>query len=266
MGFSFRSIFQSGNDSKGQDTPATPVGMPPVASEQATNTASAMQNFQPNSPQQPSPFSTGGALFKTATGEPLHANPVQASPFSAPATTQSNTPLTVADVLPQLPPELVRTNGLSPDQPVAISSQVLDAALRSGHAALPIFEIYRVCPALFQAPISPQDPRMVPLPASKLPRLIASAQQSVVPNPAVASPFGTLQSGGVFTPPTPSGTSSGTALPPRRNGPPPSLADVPRGEAAPPLSLPTGTAPSVFPASPFATVGTPLNPSQELRQ
>lgn len=265
MGFSFRSIFQTGNDSKSQDSPTASTGIPPVTPGEATNPASAMQNFQPSSPQ-PSPFSTGIALFKTATGESLQASPVQPSPFSAAATTQSSTPLTVADVLPQLPPEIVRSNGLSPDQPVAISPQVLDAALRSGHAALPIFEIYRVCPALFQSPISPQDPRMVPLPASKLPRLIASAQQSAPaaagPSPA-ASPFGTFQpSAGSFTPPTPSENPGMTTLPPRRNGPPPSLADVPRGDVSPSLSLPTGTAPSVFPASPFAAASAPPPPPQ----
>ena len=69
----------------------------------------------------------------------MQATPVQVSPFAAQNAAPTHAPLTVGDVLPQLPPEMVRTNALSPDQPVAISGQILDAALRSGQAALPIF-------------------------------------------------------------------------------------------------------------------------------
>lgn len=222
-----------------------------------------------------SPFAAGGSLFKTVSGESMQAAPIQNSPFAAQGAPSTNSPLTVGDVLPQLPPELARANGLSMDQPVAVSAQVLDAALRSGQAALPIFEIYRVCPALFVQPVSPQDPRMVPLPASKLPRLIASAQQAVqsptgLP-PAMApagapapSPFAAMGApapaagGSPFAAMQPPGGGMGTILPPKRNGPPPPLADVPR-EAAPSLNLPgNGNAP-VFPASPFSTVAPAAN-------
>ncbi|MES2738791.1 MAG: hypothetical protein V4672_20910 [Verrucomicrobiota bacterium] len=194
------------------------------------------------------------------TGETMQAAPIQASPFAAQGAASGNALLTVGDVLPQLPPDIVRLNALSPDQPVAVSAQVLDAALRSGQAALPIFEIYRVCPALFQTPVSPQDPRLVPLPASKLPRLIASAQQAGAPASAQPSPFAAAQP---VTSPFSSSSAPGSplnVLPPRRNGPPPPLADIPR-ETASPLSLPTAGNHPVFPVSPFATVA-PATSSQ----
>jgi len=196
---------------------------------------------------------------------------VQASPFAAAgAASGTNAPLTVGDVLPQLPPEIARSGALPPDQPVAISAQVLDDALRSGQAAVPMFEIYRVCPALFQTPVSPQDPRMIPLPASKLPRLIAAAQsgsqggmappQAWSPPPMNGgSPFGAAQpqpgGGMMMEAPAPlAGTStpSGMLLPPRRQGPPPPLAEVGSIEAPPQVSLPGAPA---FPVSPFAAAG-----------
>lgn len=252
MGFSFRSMFQSATD---------PQGQPPEATSAQGFGAGGPQAFSPQSPNTASPFGSTNPLFKTVTGETMQAAPIQASPFAAQGAASGNALLTVGDVLPQLPPDLVRLNALSPDQPVAVSAQVLDAALRSGQAALPIFEIYRVCPALFQTPVSPQDPRLVPLPASKLPRLIASAQQAgAPPTAAPPSPFAAAQ-------PAASPFSSSSApgsplnvLPPRRNGPPPPLADIPR-ETASPLSLPTAGNHPVFPVSPFATVA-PATSSQ----
>ncbi|SKA81544.1 hypothetical protein SAMN02745166_00775 [Prosthecobacter debontii] len=268
MGFSFRSMFQPSLDPQGQAGTSAP---------DASGWAGGGMGMDASTAQAPplnaqSAFATAGPLFRTLSGESLQAAPVQASPFAVQSGGIANAPLTVSDVLPQLPPELARVNGLAPDQPVAISAQVLDAALRSGQAALPIFEIYRVCPALFLSPVSPQDPRLVPLPASKLPRLIASAQQpmngeAAPAAPSPASPFGLAQT----TPASPFGMAAptqppagempqggvGTSLPPRRNGPPPPLADVPR-DAAPSLSLPgNAAAPAlgqgmpVFPTSPF---------------
>ncbi|MDZ4287338.1 MAG: hypothetical protein U0984_05240 [Prosthecobacter sp.] len=205
-----------------------------------------------------SPFSIATPLFRTMIGESLNSQQAQSSPFAVPATSNTGSPLTVGDVLPQLPPDVARFGALSPDQPVAVSPQILDAALRSGQAALPIFEIYRVCPALFQTPISPQDPRMVPLPASKLPRLIATAQQApnfevMAPNrptapqdspfSAVLEPFSAVQGS----------APAATALPPRRQGPPPPLADLP-GRDVSQLSLPEGATPAIisaFPGNPF---------------
>ncbi len=222
-----------------------------------------------------SPF--GAPMFKVAPGENAAGmGAIQTSPFAAAGTSAgTNAPLTVGDVLPQLPPEIARHGALPPDQPVAISNQTIDEALRSGQAAIPMFEIYRVCPALFQTPVSPQDPRMIPLPASKLPRLIAAAQFGGAgtmgggppPLPMMgsaptmnASPFamaaqppegGMMMDGAQSLPMPGTSTPSGMLLPPRRQGPPPPLAEVGSRDVSPQISLPGAP----FPMSPFAPVG-----------
>ncbi len=245
MSFSFQSMFQGSAGPSQQDgaaaieDPSTMISAPPL-------------NAVP-------PF--GNSLFKVASGEAQAAAPLQQSPFSTSPSAGTGSPLTVGDVLPLLPPEIARAGALPPQQPVAISIQVLDEALRGGQAAIPIFEIYRVCPALFQTPISPQDPRMIPLPASKLPHLIAATQQGGgqmhAAQPISASPFTMTPSNGSMTSEPhamQSATPSGMLLPPRRQGPPPPLADLQNREAAPQLSLP-GQMPMMapaFPTTPFA--------------
>ncbi|MCX6854882.1 MAG: hypothetical protein NTV80_08245 [Verrucomicrobia bacterium] len=216
-----------------------------------------------------SPF--GAPLFKFAPGETPAAIPLQQSPFGATSTQSTGAPLTVADILPMLPPDIARAGALPMEQPVSVSPQVLNEALLGGQAALPIFEIYRVCPALFQTPISPQDPRMIPLPAAKLPYLIAATSQGKLAHASssAASPFSTppappMGPSGLapeLSQPT-SASASGMMLPPRRQGPPPPLADVSNRDAAvPQLTLPgqpSQGAPA-FPMSPFAAVGAQLN-------
>lgn len=154
-----------------------------------------------------SPFQFGGdPLFKTAGKEPVSAPPINSamgmSPFAIAGATPTNAPLTVGDVIGLLPPEIVRAGALPAEQPLSLPPALLDSVLRSGQAALPVFELFRVCPALFQAAISPQDPRMVPLPSSKLPGLIVQARegQAAAGKTATppASPFALVQ-----PPPTP---------------------------------------------------------------
>lgn len=120
---------------------------------------------------QPTPFAN--PLFKTSSSDSPQGQPVS-SPFAVPGQAPA-TLLTVGDVLPQLPPEIARAGSVAPDQPIHVAPHTIEAALSSGQAALPMFEIYRVCPAIFQTPVSPQDPRLVPLPPSKIPALIAAA-------------------------------------------------------------------------------------------
>jgi len=263
MSFSFRSMFQTSAD------PHQPGGEALLNSSMSgeihvAQAAPAMMTTTSPPLNAASPF--GAPLFKVASGEASGSGAIQSSPFSANATCTS-APLTVGDVLPQLPPDVARTGGLPQDQPVAISSQILDEALRSGQAAIPIFEVYRVCPALFQAPISPQDPRMIPLPASKLPRLIAATQSmgaapmAAGAPPMNASPFVTAPSAGgmmMDAQPLPgASTPSGMLLPPRRQGPPPPLAEIGSRDASPQLSLPGAPA---FPVSPFAAAGAEMPP------
>ena len=147
----------------------------------------------------PSPKSSsfGGLLFRTLgndeeTNEPLPFAD-ETSPFSAPPSA-SSVALTVADVLPQLPPDLARATSIPQDQPVQISPAVLGQALSSGQLAIPLFEVYRVCPGIFQAPVSPDDARMVQLPPSKLSSFVtmaaaASAAPPASSGPIPASPF-----------------------------------------------------------------------------
>ncbi|MDP1588486.1 MAG: hypothetical protein Q8M07_12120 [Prosthecobacter sp.] len=164
------------------------------------------------------------------------------SPFSINGSTPTNTPLTVGDVIGHLPPDVVRAGALPAEQPLALPPALLENALRSGQPVLPVFELYRVCPALFQMPISPQDPRVVPLPAAKLPGLIAQAREgqgssaSAAP-PASPSPFSMVPSPG--------------AAP---------------AEAAPfQAAQPASAAPARFPMSPFAAAAQPEAPPEAAR-
>lgn len=192
-----------------------------------------------------SPFQIGGnPLFKTASKEPISAPPINStsgmSPFAIAGATPTNAPLTVGDVIDQLPPEVVRAGALPAEQPLSLPPALLENALRSGQAALPVFELYRVCPALFQVPISPQDPRLVPLPAAKLPGLIIQAREGnepagkPAPPPASPSPFSLVQ------------PSSQTSASPFQ------VAAKPEAEATPAQP---------FPMSPFAVATPTLSPS-----
>jgi hypothetical protein len=126
-----------------------------------------------------SPFGTVGAemaspfgtmpLFRAADGRQDDGMPVSArSPFNPNGGGMDSLGLTVADLLPGLPPEVVRPHAAAPDQPVAISPQAIEAAMSNGTHAVPLFEVYRVCPALFQVPVSPHDPRQVSLPLHRM--------------------------------------------------------------------------------------------------
>ena len=203
MSFSFRTLFQNGSQSKaapgqvmtrpfGSNGHQAGIGQP-----SANSLSTVMQATSAMSPPAQSPFQAAGSpLFKTASHEAIEAPPINApsglSPFSLPSATPTNMPLTVGDVIGQLPPELVRGGALANEQPITLPPSLIENALRSGQAAVPVFEIYRVCPALFQTPVSPQDPRLVQLPAAKLPSLIASARTQGS-NAALASPFAAAQ-------------------------------------------------------------------------
>lgn len=278
MSFSFRSMFPGTSDASQTSDPAS---RNPGSNTSAGAIASPFAMSPASAPPLNSSSPFGAPLFKTAPGENHSAQPVQQSPFSVTPSAGTGSPLTVGDVLPQLPPDIARAGALPMDQPVAVSPQALEEALRGGQAALPIFEIYRVCPALFQTPVSPQDARMIPLPASKLPRLIAATQPGAMPqnpnpgNAPAASPFGMASAAPAspLPPPLPQESQplvqpslSGMMLPPKRQGPPPPLADIPSRDAAmPQLSLPgqqpLGAAP-VFPTSPFSASATAAPMSQ----
>lgn len=239
MSFSFRSMFQAHPSSRQDADSSMPGNLQSAFSTPAQNPPSNMAAIAPPL-NAATPF--GAPLFKLAQEESVHATPLQQSPFSVSPSSSTSVPLTVADILPLLPPQIARHGALPMGQPVAVSPQVLNEALRGGQAALPIFEIYRICPALFQTPISPQDPRVIPLPTSKLPYLIAATTQATTPTAQPSkkdSPFAMLAPGQEAPAAALASTPSGMMLPPRRQGPPPPLAHVlSRETAAPQLLLP----------------------------
>ena len=266
MPFTIRSLFQQ-SPTEGQTPGATALLEPAPPTIQARPNAGlpipVSSAFGMEVPPA-SPF--GGSLFKAREGDGISAAPVQARPTNsspfAPADAAQTACLTVGDVLPLLPTELARANSLPPEQPIAIAPQLIEAALNSGHAAIPIFEIYRVCPAIFMMPVSPQDSRQVPLPPAKLPALVAASRnnthapaptaQSVPPAlPAAQSPFGAAAAPAPFADFTASARSHSAApAAPEPAAPPPASA------APPPFGAPAVAQPppaNLFAAaSPFA--------------
>ena len=277
MSFSLRSMF-------GKE------GSPPIAGSSAAFGTEATLGQMPTSLFADVPAMAGGSgagsggpLFRTL-GEEMESFSEAASPFaSAPEEA-----LTVGDLLPHLPPELARSGAVSAQEPVRIAPAILSQALSSGQLAVPLFEVFRVSPGMFQSPVSPDDPRQVSLPPDKLPALIHAAAQApaappaspfhplpAVNSPAPASPFGqspfaaaqaappVSPFGSLFAeadpqPPSPSEPARATSLPPRRDPAQPPASSLPPSPfldtPSPFLETPAASAPpaSPFAASPFA--------------
>ncbi len=179
MAFSIRSLFSKSDSADDSHGSATVTMEPPVKDQENTGKPT-------NSTMQQNPFS-GASLFKTSNPGEAIGQPIGAgfqSPFS-PFGAQSAGGLTVGDILPQLPPDVAKA-GLQRELPLHMPEDVMEKAMRSPQPALPLFEIYRVCPALFQTPISPNDPRQVMLPPHK-------TEGRPAPAPVGASPFTVLQ-------------------------------------------------------------------------
>ncbi len=288
MSFSLRSMFNK-NEPKGSG--AVTATFAPISLDLTLPTPQPPDSAMSPSgtPSPPSPF--GASLFRTLGNEesmsaPLSFVPGQ-SPFQSPAPSGA-VALTVADVLPQIPPEMARATSIPQDQPVQISPQILNQALSSGQLAVPLFEIYRVCPGIFQTPVSPDDSRLVRLPAAKLPALISGAMPSepaTAPVPAPASPFESLfstppaqptpspspfqslltpespaASPTSFVPEAPAPTLGTTILPPRRDPSQPPASSLP---PSPFLSQPAAAASPFAQATPAPTPTMPLSISSE---
>jgi len=127
MSFSIKSIFQKGgtdlHHGGGADAGFAAAGPMIAASPFASaEPAAGAQGF-------------GQSLFRTVAQDDSDGQPVAqrsgGSPFS-PFSNNESTALTVADLLPQLPPDVARANGAMPDQPVMIAPQALEAAISSG--------------------------------------------------------------------------------------------------------------------------------------
>ena len=266
MAFSIRNIFQKGASQENAPGGAAQNGL---GDFQGFGGAAAAVASPPASGKAEAGIGFGSSIFKVRDqeedmqGQPVSSRPGGSpfSPFGAP----DSVSLTVGDLLPRLPPELVRGGGVANDQPVAISPQALEAALADGSLAVPVFEVYRVCPVLFQVPISPQDPRMVQLPQNKLVALMTN-RGGIAQQPQ-ASPFGAAPTGAgsPFTISQPSaegpqnsptgGLRPAGALPPRRPaGVPPAMAVAPSEYTPAALQLPGQDAANALGAavSPFS--------------
>ncbi len=187
MGFSFRSFFGKGGSGQGTAEAEAPVNtMPPPANMNV-----------PGSPFQvasgDSPFANS-LLFKTNGSQGSLGQPVQTAPFNpfTPASAGASAGLTVGDILSGLPSDISKNPDLSPMQAISLPEAVLENVLRSGRGTVPIYELYRACPTLFQMPVSPHDPREVPLPSGRISQLLSakSHQPAQGAAPANGSPFG----------------------------------------------------------------------------
>ena len=100
MSCSCRSMFFGTSDpNQTSDTAASD----PVSNESSDGIASPFAMSPASAPPLNSSLPFGAPLFKTAPGENHSAQPVQQSPFSVTPSTGTGSPLTVGDVLPQLP-------------------------------------------------------------------------------------------------------------------------------------------------------------------
>ena len=142
MAFSFRAYFGKENSIDDKEHASSPTSPGPSGGKFTSPFQMKCSNSSNNPPTAETDF---------------------ASMFSVPAS-RATTGLTVADVLPLLPPDIAKNPMLSGSQVLHLSDEVLERARQNGLSAVPLFEIYRVCPAMFQTPISPMDPRHVPLP------------------------------------------------------------------------------------------------------
>lgn len=242
MAFSIRSIFGKPTSRHGDrdDNTATLDEEPPTM----------------NPPGEP-PFAPS-LLFKTVNAAETLGHPVSGafqSPFTSAAAPSSGS-LTVGDMLPLLPVDVARASQIPSNQPLHLPEDVMQQALRSGQPAVPLFEIYRVCPAMFQTPISPQDPRQVPLPSHKIGhapgQAVAAMPIREALNPAPAQSAAAPAPAGVASP-SPFGGGSLDATSPFASSP---FAMVSQALAASsPFS--SGPAQSAAPAGPFATPAAP---------
>jgi hypothetical protein len=262
MSFSFRSLFQRGTGSSEPEQNAQQYYGGAQSQRMAGPATHSLPSMQASSalqfPAGASPFQMGGGpLFRTAGNEPVAAPPINSSagmsPFTVAGATPTNAPLTVGDVIQQLPPEVVRGGALPMEQPLSLPPALVENALRSGQAALPVFELYRVCPAMFQVPISPQDPRMVTLPSAKLPGLIAQAREGTPAGQPQPMPGGSAAGG------APSPFSLGTPVP-TPNSPAGSPFQMMQPGAAENQAAPLPPPGQAFPASPFAASAAGFTP------
>lgn len=127
-------------------------------------------------------------LFKIINGKKIHPGegPI-ASPFTNIRNQVIATTLTISDLLPSLPTELLAKRPMDPATALNIPRESIERALLSGKASLPLHDIYQACPDLFSQSISPTDERRVSLPPDKIVKMLALIKGDATSTPTAAS-------------------------------------------------------------------------------
>lgn len=107
-----------------------------------------------------------------------------ASPFATAASEQ----FTIRELIMLLPPQLVRTESMPGDQPVALPLDLLRGSMQQGRPALRLSQIYMACPFLFTRQVQPAEDLEIVLPFQKVKRMLESGATAASPFTAVAPP------------------------------------------------------------------------------
>ena len=186
------------------------------------------------------PVSFGGGL---ATGTAPVATP--------PA--ERTVALQLAELLPQIPTELLGSAEVDPYQSVVFNASELERGMANGRPAVSLRSIYQQAPAIFTTEIMAEDQREIPLPFHKVLEQFSNFQVRVdqLPDeavPEVETPFlkVTLEDSAKFGTPLPPPRPVANTLPPEPVAPTPVVAaTTPPAPASIPLpATPTPPAPT----------------------
>lgn len=107
-----------------------------------------------------------------------------ASPFAPVASEQ----FTIRELIMLLPPQLVRTESMPGDQPLALPLELLQGSLQQGRPSLWLSQIYSACPFLFNRQVQPGEDVEIVLPYQKVKRMLEGGAPVASPFNAVAPP------------------------------------------------------------------------------
>lgn len=130
----------------------------------------------------------GGAHFSLG-----HTDAPKVAPPLAPAS-ERTIALQLADVLPQIPADLVQPAEIDAEQRLVFKAAQLERGMANGRPAVSLRTVYQQAPALFREEIAESDPREIALPFQKVLEQFANFQVRVdqVPDdavPEVETPF-----------------------------------------------------------------------------
>ncbi|MCE9518110.1 MAG: hypothetical protein K8R87_00850, partial [Verrucomicrobia bacterium] len=164
--------------------------------------------------------------------------------------------LTIGDLLPWIPADVAKNPGLPATHPVTLPDLVLESALKSGNPTVPLYELFRACPAMFLMAVGPHDSRTVPLLPNKIAGLISGNKTTS----ASQNPFAMTPQNGGPVPSSPFGIAPTLREDEIAKTSPFTLA--PAAEPAKAAS-PFMTAPAMTVSSPFSLVPEPTKSSPQ---